>query len=665
MGPIPRRKSDDEGAARNRPLARRFTYRYTVALVVFGAFAIALLWTSSNALSTIDEANRELDTAVKQQARVTSILSVASELVEAEDGLSQSRLADYREMIRALERTHRALVEGSGDLDLPGGPTGELRDVYFENPDLDAAILAFADLAGEVPNVGDEEQSELLARMNEVADPVTGPVSVGLDRVVEGYSQKISDAIDQKQGVNQLMFALLIATLVTVVLALFRPMARSIQLETTNLQEAERVHRENNERQTFHNQLNQALEGAENEDELLEAVARAMRDIIEDQPGELLLVDSSNAHLRQAQVNPGAGGPDCPVDSPHACAAIRRGQTVTYETSRALNVCPKLTQHRGVPCSATCAPVMFLGRAIGVIHTTGDDLRPADPVEIERTNVLARETGNRLGTMRATQKTELQASTDGLTGLPNRRSLEQAAHDLIAVERPFAIAIADLDHFKGLNDTHGHEAGDRALRLFARTLRQNLRPDDVAARYGGEEFVLLLPNTSLEEARRALDRLRVTLAGEIAAAGAVPFTASWGLVSSASGPTFGEMVIAADEALYAAKRGTQPGRRRRGARPKRRRTSSTRRRTSPARGRPRRRRGLALPRLRRRQPGRLPLLPRVRGDPVERLTGPSNDRPWPGRAARTTLRCHEPRALVVIGRGSTRAPGTPPCPRGQ
>jgi diguanylate cyclase (GGDEF)-like protein len=189
-----------------------------------------------------------------------------------------------------------------------------------------------------------------------------------------------------------------------------------------------------------------------------------------------------------------------------------------------------------------------------VLHATGPDLRPPDPTEVERLNVLARETGARLGTMRATQQTEMQASTDGLTGLPNRRSLETAARELITVDRPFAIAMADLDHFKDLNDTYGHEAGDRALKLFAKTMRQNLRPDDTAARYGGEEFLLLLPNTSIEEAKRALDRLRVTLAGEIAATGSVPFTASWGLTTNNAGTTFDEMVVAADEALYAAKR---------------------------------------------------------------------------------------------------------------
>ncbi len=279
-----------------------------------------------------------------------------------------------------------------------------------------------------------------------------------------------------------------------------------------------------------------------------------MADVFPENPAELLLADSSNAHLRQAVAGEVAGAPGCPVDSPWGCAAIRRGQTVKYETSRALDVCPKLTQHEGGPWSAVCAPVTFTGRSLGVLHITAPNLQPPSSVAVERLNVIADETGNRLGTMRASKQTEMQASTDGLTGLPNRRSLESRARDLINIGRPFAVAMADLDHFKILNDTYGHEAGDRALRLFAKTVRANLRPDDIAARYGGEEFVLVLPNTGVDEARRTLDRLRVTLSGDVAAAGSAPFTVSWGLTTSGVGETFEEMVAVADDALYAAKR---------------------------------------------------------------------------------------------------------------
>ena len=90
--------------------------------------------------------------------------------------------------------------------------------------------------------------------------------------------------------------------------------------------------------------------------------------------------------------------------------------------------------------------------------------------------------------LRAFSKSEVQAHTDPLTGLMNRRSLEVQVRALTEEDRPYIVAYGDLDHFKQLNDVYGHDAGDRALRLFAR-VAHSLRPN-TSARYGGEEFVV-------------------------------------------------------------------------------------------------------------------------------------------------------------------------------
>ena len=87
--------------------------------------------------------------------------------------------------------------------------------------------------------------------------------------------------------------------------------------------------------------------------------------------------------------------------------------------------------------------------------------------EVARLTTLAAQSGARIGTVRAFEKTQLQAKTDGLTGLSNRRTVETELRTFCRERRPFALALADLDHFKKLNDAHGHEEGDRSLRLFS------------------------------------------------------------------------------------------------------------------------------------------------------------------------------------------------------
>ena len=111
----------------------------------------------------------------------------------------------------------------------------------------------------------------------------------------------------------------------------------------------------------------------------------------------------------------------------------------------------------------------------------------------------------------------------------------------------------DLDHFKTLNDTHGHEAGDQALRLFSRVLRDSIRPNDLAARYGGEEFVVLLPDCNVESATIVLERVRERLALALTAGRVPAFTASFGIASSSDADTFDEVLAVADRALLSAK----------------------------------------------------------------------------------------------------------------
>jgi diguanylate cyclase (GGDEF)-like protein len=114
---------------------------------------------------------------------------------------------------------------------------------------------------------------------------------------------------------------------------------------------------------------------------------------------------------------------------------------------------------------------------------------------------------------------QLHASTDDLTGVLNRRYFFKMASSLLERARrrqkPLSLMVLDMDHFKAVNDTHGHLDGDAVLRRVAEVLGENLRSDDVLGRYGGEEFIIILPDTPLQpHGEKAAERLRQAVATE-------------------------------------------------------------------------------------------------------------------------------------------------------
>ena len=304
----------------------------------------------------------------------------------------------------------------------------------------------------------------------------------------------------------------------------------------------------------FQSKVADALDMVDSEDEALRVIERVLGAVVPEDPAELLLADNSHAHLtRMAFTAPsGSQSAGCGVASPHECPAARRSRIHYFPDSQAVNACPKLTD-RAEACSALCIPVSVMGRAVGVIHTTSGVGAPLEASAQTDLQALANQAGARLGMLRIMSETQLQASTDGLTGLLNRRAFENhftAARHGGAVS---AVAMADLDHFKTLNDTYGHETGDRALRTFAQALRSCLRADDLVSRRGGEEFAVYFPGSDAAAAVAALHRVQLAFRSALAAAGLPECTASFGVVETALYEELETMLTRADAALFAAK----------------------------------------------------------------------------------------------------------------
>jgi diguanylate cyclase (GGDEF)-like protein len=150
------------------------------------------------------------------------------------------------------------------------------------------------------------------------------------------------------------------------------------------------------------------------------------------------------------------------------------------------------------------------------------------------------------------------AARDPLTGIANRRHLDEMLllqHEIFRrTGQPFSVIMADVDHFKRINDTYGHPVGDRALIAFSRELEALCRPHDVVGRYGGEEFLVILRETRLTDALVVADRMRRAVhRASPPAMRSERMTASFGVAEARQAGTPEELIRDADAALYSAK----------------------------------------------------------------------------------------------------------------
>jgi len=296
------------------------------------------------------------------------------------------------------------------------------------------------------------------------------------------------------------------------------------------------------------------IQAAQAESEIYSAVAHTLRDMFPDSRGCLGIISPNHDFV---EICSHWGDPDDWVPfAPSECLALSSGNTV-HRTRWPLQVCP------AHPPSGSgdqiCLPLRTATGMPGLLQIeTGCALsdKRADVLAIFASHV-----GLGLANLKMREALRRDSIRDPLTGLFNRRYFDETLrHELARALRhnmPLSLLILDLDHFKALNDTHGHVAGDDALRAFARILRTTFRAGDVICRYGGEEFALLLPAADLENAwskaetfRSAVEQAMVSSNGRTLGS----LTVSVGVATSADFQDPEELIRAADAALYQAKR---------------------------------------------------------------------------------------------------------------
>jgi diguanylate cyclase (GGDEF)-like protein/PAS domain S-box-containing protein len=236
-----------------------------------------------------------------------------------------------------------------------------------------------------------------------------------------------------------------------------------------------------------------------------------------DEPGALFMLDESR-HLAECVAAWGDPRPAEEIFSADDCWALRRGRPHVVEGRDARLVC----RHVGapVPPAYVCVPLMAQSTTLGVLHLVEPEREPREG-ELGPHHVLARrqlaftvadQVGLALSNLRLQESLRDQAIRDPLTGLFNRRYMEESLdRELRRARRrhmPLGVIMLDIDHFKRFNDTFGHAAGDALLREIGVLLQRQTRAEDIACRYGGEEFTLILLEASAEDTQERALRLR-------------------------------------------------------------------------------------------------------------------------------------------------------------
>lgn len=319
---------------------------------------------------------------------------------------------------------------------------------------------------------------------------------------------------------------------------------------------------------TLLSELADLLYSCHNVSEAYEVVTRFIPMLLPELSGALYIIDDAGANL-QSVGSWGSQPPEETVFSPEDCVAVRRGLAYTSKADESALFCRHLPE--GKPDISFCMPLAAQGETFGLLHlqvNSDTDATAGQQNDIDATprpdfsETIAKQVSMALASLRSKEELQNRSIRDPLTNLFNRRymeeSFERELHRAARSETPaVSFMMIDIDHFKNINDTFGHDAGDMVLRELGYILTSKSRKYDIACRFGGEEFVLCLPGACREIAeKRATDIResvkRLSLHYEGRDMGVI--TISVGIsIYPELGETPAELMKKADQALYQAK----------------------------------------------------------------------------------------------------------------
>jgi diguanylate cyclase (GGDEF)-like protein len=289
----------------------------------------------------------------------------------------------------------------------------------------------------------------------------------------------------------------------------------------------------------------EALSVCEREAHIVEAAQRASKQAYKGADFQYLRFDKD---AREVVLEVKEQEPVCVLRTHTDCPAGRQGRALHNHSDAGVSRCPLI---KAEDKCISCAPIFVNGEVGAIAQIIGYEESTTGFRDFE---ALALAASARLGVIESGSDIRVQSNTDDLTGLPNNRLVNERLNELDVLDLSYGILVADLDHFRQINDEHGRETGDECLRIFGQVLLRACRDSDMACRIAGETFVVLLPSANVRAGLAVCMRIRRYLVEALNAAEAPSFTVSMGVATKPDHGLGAQSVVrAAHSAMQKAK----------------------------------------------------------------------------------------------------------------